>query len=329
MVSGCKLKDYEGTDRYQAYALGGIDYKMYSEDSDLNDTDVRLEGLFRYNMRGGLSLQALDRYTINQDRFEIGASSADQVRRYYSNIIMGTADYNMTDKLRLKADLSDFLIDYKEADDAWLDRQDDTFNLYGYFIYSPKTSFFLQYKFTDVKYDSDTQKDSNQHYMYGGMTWDTTEKLALMFKGGLQQREYEESIVADAYDWEGLALEFQSLYRWTEKTQFQLDFYRRSEETDSALAIDKVTFGLSAVYNQEYTEKLSGSVNLFYEMSEYTQLVATDRDDDRYYIRPALQYLFREWMMAELAYIFDKRESSDNLFDYTSNTVIFNINLAM
>ena len=39
-----QIKDYEGTDRYQAYALAGLDYNAYSEDSDLNDTDARLEG---------------------------------------------------------------------------------------------------------------------------------------------------------------------------------------------------------------------------------------------------------------------------------------------
>jgi hypothetical protein len=92
-----QIKDYEGTDRYQAYALGGLDFNAYSEDSDLNDTDARLEGLYRYNMRGGLSLQVLDRFTYGQDRFEIGSANRRNLRRYTSNLFMGTADYNITE----------------------------------------------------------------------------------------------------------------------------------------------------------------------------------------------------------------------------------------
>ncbi len=109
-----QIKDYEGTDRYQAYALGGLDFNAYSEDSDFNDTDARLEGLYRYNMRGGLSLQVLDRFTYGQDRFEIGSASRRNLRRYTSNLFMGTADYNITEKVRFRFDYSNFLLDYDD-----------------------------------------------------------------------------------------------------------------------------------------------------------------------------------------------------------------------
>jgi hypothetical protein len=205
-----QLEDYEGTDRYQAYALAGANYYAYTEDSSLNDTDYELEGLFRYNMRGGLSLQVLDSYNITNDRFEAGAASRDNIRRYQSNLIMGTADYTMTEKLRLKADLANFWLDYDDEINEFLNRSDNVFDLYGYFLYSPKTSFFLEYKYTDVVYDSAEQKDNTQHYWYGGMTWDTTEKLAFTVKGGYQMREYEDSAVADGYDWDGMVASLQA-----------------------------------------------------------------------------------------------------------------------
>ncbi|BDD87651.1 outer membrane beta-barrel protein [Desulfofustis limnaeus] len=324
-----QVADYEGTDRYQAYALAGGDYLMYSEDSDLNDLYGKLEGLFRYNMRGGLSLQVLDRFTYGQDRFEYGGETRDFLMDYTSNIFMGTADYRMTEKLRAKVDYSNFMLDYEDAVSEFLDRADNVLDLYGYFIYSPKTSLFLQYRLTDVSYDTAVEKDNTQHYGYGGVTWHTTEKLSLLFKAGYQMREYDDTLVADRYDWDGVVLSFQSLYRWTEKTQFSLDFYRRSEESDSAVALDKVVFGTSFSYQQDYTEKLSGLLNLMYEQAEYTQLVASSRDDDRFYVRPALRYLFRDWLMAELAYVLDTRESTDDLFDYTTNTFIFNINMSL
>jgi hypothetical protein len=289
----------------------------------------RAEGLFRYNMRGGLSLQVLDRFTYGQDRFESGGETRDYLMNYVSNIFMGTADYRITEKLRAKVDYSHFLLDYEDDVSAFLDRTDNTLDLYGYYIYSLKTSLFLQYRLTDVSYDTAVEKDNMQHYLYGGITWHTTEKLSLLFKAGYQTRDYEDDLVAAQYDWDGLALNFQSLYRWTEKTQFSLDFYTKSEESDSAVALDKEVFGVFFSYRQDYTEKLSGLLNLMYEQAEYTQLVDSTRDDDRFYVRPALRYLFREWLMVELAYMFDTRDSTDDFFDYTSNTVIFNINLAL
>lgn len=323
------IKDYEGTDRYQAYALAGLDYRMYSEDSDLNDTDARLEGLFRYNMRGGLSLQVLDSFNYAQDDFGVGSATDDNLRRYTSNVVMGTADYQLTEKLRAKIDISNYILDYEESVNDIFDRTDNTLDLYGYYVYSPKTSFFLQYRFIDVAYDSEESKDNNQHYGYGGIKWDSTEKLAFRFKAGYQEREYEENSVSDAYDWSGLALYFESLYRWTEKTNFSFDLYRRSEESDSGDAIDKIALGAVFNYHQEITEKLSADLDIRYEDYEYTQIDFSDRDDTRFYIRPALQYLFREWMMLELAYSFDKRDSTDETYDYDTNKVMLNLNFAM
>ena len=289
-----QIKDYEGTDRYQAYALAGLDYNAYSEDSDLNDTDARLEGLYRYNMRGGLSLQVLDRFTYGQDRFEIGSASRDNLRRYTSNLFMGTADYSVTEKLRFKFDYSNFMLDYDDEINEPLDRSDNVFDLYGYYIYSLKTSFFLQYRYTDVSYDSAGEKDNDQNYIYGGITWDTTEKLSLLFKLGSQDRTYDSDLVAGSYDWSGFAFDLQTLYRWTEKTQFSLDMYRKSEESDSAVAIDKVVLGARFGYRQNITEKLNASIDFIYESADYTQIIETSRDDDRYYFRPGPAVLLSE-----------------------------------
>ena len=324
-----QLKEYEGTDRYQAYALAGMDYNMYSEDSDLNDYDARLEGVFRYNLRGGLSLQALDRYTYGLDRFEAGAQSRNNERRFYSNILKGTADYQITDKLRAKGEYSNFLLNYDEAINDFLDRTDNIFDIYGYFTYSLKTSLFLQYRYTDVGYDSAELKDNKQHYWYGGINWKTSEKVSLLLKAGYQSREYTAAEIADLYDWSGLTFELQSRYLWTEKTQFTLDMYRRSEESDSSVAIDQIVIGAALGYQQQYTDKLSGLITFMYEDVDYTQVNNSDRNDKRYYFRPAVQYLFRDWLMTELAYQYDKRVSTQDLFDYDSNTVLLNINLAM
>jgi len=326
-----QLKDYEGTDRYLAYALGGLDFKYYSENSDLNTTDGILEGLFRYNMRGGLSLQLVDRFTHGEDRFDIGSVPGVSEGNYRSNIIIATADWLMTEKLRLKLDYSNFSLKYDENIDAFKTRNDNVLDLYGYYVYSVKTSFFIEDKYVDVNYDTASENDNKQNFIYGGIDWKSTEKLSFLAKAGLQKKNFDNngSGTAARKDYSGLALDLQTLYKYSEKTKFSLELYRTHEETDSTLASGKQVLGVTFGYDQKFTDKLSGSLGITYEDADYDQVVAQNRDDKRFAIQPAVQYLFREWLMAELSYTFERRDSTDNLFDYQTNTFMADLKFAL
>jgi polysaccharide biosynthesis protein VpsM len=326
-----QLKDYEGTDRYLAYALGGLDFKYYSEDSNLNTTDGILEGLFRYNMRGGLSLQLIDRFTHGEDRFDIGSVPGVNEGSYKSNIIMATADWRMTEKLRLKLDYSNFTLNYDENIDAFKTRVDNALDLYGYYVYSVKTSFFIEDKYIDVSYDTASEDDNKQNYIYGGIDWKSTEKLSFLAKAGLQKKNYDNNGTGFAArkDYSGLALDLQTLYKFSEKTKFSLDIYRMNEETDSTLASGKQVLGATFGYKQKFTDKLSATLGITYEDADYAQLVAQKRDDKRFAVQPAVQYLFREWLLAELSYTFERRDSTDDLFDYQTNTIMADLKFAL
>ncbi len=325
-----QLKEAEGTDRYIAYALGGLDFKNYSESSDLNTTDGILEGLFRYNMRGGLSLQILDRFTRGEDRFDIGSVPVVNQSKYKSNIVMATADWQMTEKVRAKLDYSNFSLNYDEAVDAFKVRNDNTLNLYGYYDYSVKTSFFLEGQYIDVSYDTATENDNKQKYIFGGIDWKTTEKLSLMAKAGVQKKSFDNSGTGDIRgDYSGLAMDLQTGYKFSEKTQFSLDVYRTNEETDSTLASGKTVLGAKLGYQQKFTDKLSATLGITYEDADYNQLVDQSRDDKRFAVSPAVQYLFREWLKAELSYTFEKRDSTDDLFDYQTNTIFADLAFTM
>jgi uncharacterized protein (PEP-CTERM system associated) len=89
--------------------------------------------------------------------------------------------------------------------------------------------------------------------------------------------------------------------------------------------------GASFKYNQKFSNRWTGIVDVTYENSAYSNFdeqTTEDRDDDLFNVRPSIQYLFREWLMFELAYKYETRDSTDDLYDYTSNTIIFNANLA-
>ncbi len=323
-----QLDDYEGTDRYQLYALAGADLFFYSKDSDSNTQDVTVEGLGRYNMPSGLSLQLLDRYSLGHDGFGVGGSTDENLREFRNNLVMVTADWDLTEKLRFKLDYSNFLLNYKDNINAFLERQDNTFDLYGYYKFSVKTSFFLQYRYLMVNYDSADEKDNDQNYYYGGVRWDTTDKLSLLFKAGIQHKEFDTE-APDFQNSNNLAVDLQTLYRITEKTEMVLDLYRTNEESDSTVASERVVLGALLGYTQRFTDKITGKCRFTYENADYTQLTATNREDDTFEVRPSVQYLFKDWLMAELAYSYEIRDSSDNLFDYDTNTVLISLNFAL
>ena len=235
----------------------------------------------------------------------------------------------MTEKLRFKIDYSNFLLEYDESENAYLERTDNVVDLYAYYKYSEKTSLFLQYRYADVEYDSDTAKDNSQDYYYGGITWQSTEKLALLFKAGMQSKAYDAE--TDEYrDSDNFTVDLQAQYRMTDKTNMTLAVYRKNEESDNAGASEQVVLGARFVYSQAMTEKITAKVGLGYENADYEQLVGQpDRDEDTFYISPAVQFLVRDWLMAELAYSFETRDSSNDAFDYDTNIIYLSLNFAM
>jgi len=70
-------------------------------------------------------------------------------------------------------------------------------------------------------------------------------------------------------------------------------------------------------------------IDATYENADYNQVIGDKRDDDRYIIRPALQYVFSDWLMAELAYSWEQRKSTDEIYEYDTNTVSFSLNSAL
>ncbi len=331
------MPDYKGFDRFNAYLLGSTDFKYYSDDSDLNDHGARLEGLFKYNLRGGLSFRVVDSYTRDQDRFDAASVNAtDKLRQYNSNIALSDIDWKFSEKLQAKIEYSNFLLNYNDDSVNFLDRTDNTGSLYGIYNYSVKTALYMQYQYMDVSYDNSALRDNTQNYIYGGINWKYSNKIAVNLKAGYQKRDFkndaaDESInaITDSNN-SGLALELLLQYQIREKTKVSLTLNHKIDESDSFTALSKEILGSTLRYQQQFTERISGICDFAYEHAAYNQTLAYyDRTDDRYIVKPTVQYVFRDWLMVELAYQFDTRDSADNIYDYDTNTVTLSFNTAL
>lgn len=328
------LPEYDGFDRYNAYLLGSLNYKIYSESSDLNDFEAILEGLFKYNLRSGISFNLVDRFTRSQDRFDVGNATASRLRQFNSNLAMANTEWQFTDRLRAKLEYTNFFLDYKDTIDAFMNRIDNTYSAYIFMDYSVKTSLFLQYQFVQVNYDTSATKDNDQDYFYGGINWVTSTKTAFRFKAGYQQKSYKDAATEDTVaatsgiDNNAVALELAFQYKPTAKTGITIGASHKIDESDSAIALNKKVTAGTLRYQQEFSDRVQGLIDLRYENADYGQLLGT-RNDYRYVARPALQYVFRDWLMAEISYQYDTRNSSDNLYDYDSNSFFLSLNSAL
>jgi len=125
-----------------------------------------------------------------------------------------------------------------------------------------------------------------------------------------------------------LAAELAFQYKVTDKTGLTLAASHKIEESDSFNALNRAIIAGTLRYEQEFTERLQGIIDLRYENADYGQITG-ERNDHRYVARPALQYVFQDWLMVELAYQYDTRHSSDDFYDYDTNTVSFSLNSAL
>lgn len=336
-------------ERFQAYLLAALDHNTFSADSDLDYTAWRLEGMYQQNLPAGISFRVVDRYTQDQDRFDIGSfqpqdfavepggisvhSIPTQIRNFASNQAIFSTTVAAGERFSAMFNYINFYLDYEEEDEAWLDRTDNSLGLTLTYTYSPKTSFFIEYDRAFIAYDTDTAQDSENSFYYGGIHWQGSAKTSLMAKGGYQLKQYdiEESEESDTF-----ALETRLNYLITDKSKIGFSLYRALEETDSLLNRGRETMAARLRYDQRFTYRVQGGVELGYEQNDYEGFERTGvnfpgeeaRQDTRFLVRPAIHYFFRDWLVAELSYAFEDRDSTDDFYDFTAQTFFLSVHVA-
>jgi hypothetical protein len=347
-------------DRFQAYILGGFDYKLFSIDSEMNYTAWGAEGMFQYNLPAGISFRIMDKLIIDRDRVEVGSFDAasynpadDRVyvsqrarfRDFLSNQAIGFLNFDMGSKFTAMLSYTNFFLDYDDSRDAWLDRIDNMLALDLNYHFSPKTSLFVEGRYAVADYDTADYNDSESTFFYGGVKWHKSIKSQFMLKAGYQIKSFENrnridndtaddnvmsNNAANAEDVETIALESWWNYRYSDKTKFSFKLSKAIEETDTALSTGKDTISARLYGDYEFTERLRTYLTLRYEHYDYEgyYLAGEERDEEYWGVNPAVQYDFRKWLMAELSYLYEIRDSSIEIYDFTTHTLFLSINVS-
>jgi hypothetical protein len=314
--------DSESFNKIQAYLAGTIDFMAYSADSDLNHAEGDIDAMLQYKPVDPITLQLLDKYTHSQDIFNIAESTADNDRVYDSNIFGAGAAWYSEDKFSVKAGYRNFALEYDDVINDFMNRTDNGFDCALYYEHSDKTNFFVQYQYIMAEYDKKKMPDNDNNFLSLGVNWQTTVKTALMVKAGYQTVDYDDLGTPSLDDSDSsFFFESQGIWQATFKSSVLLNAKYSIEQTDSEQALNKSVFALRLALDHRFTDRLRGDINFVYENSDYVQFIGEDRSDDRWYLKPELQFALNKWLFLNAYCSYDTKDSNYDGLDYDTKTI--------
>ncbi|MEA1969411.1 MAG: outer membrane beta-barrel protein [Thermodesulfobacteriota bacterium] len=319
----------ETTRRYQSYLLYSPEFVYYSDHSEHDCTNHKAEGLFQYNFNMGLSLDFVDQFNVRHQANNNGIS--EHLDKYQDNLFNVLAIYDRSGKFRFRLDYSNYDLDYDDAINDYMDRNDNSFSVYIFYRIKPKTSLFVEYEFSDIDFDTYSDSDSVENRYYAGVQWDVTAKTKGRIKLGFLDKDFDKAWMEDQA---GFSFEIQTQHNFTPKRALQINGFQRFNESNLIGSSCFLTKGLTAAWLQRFSEKWSGTLTGSFTNDEYegefTYAGVTEkREDDTFYIAPSLRYEFRDWMTFDLAYIYTIRDSNFNIFDFVNNTIFLRMNISL
>jgi hypothetical protein len=279
--------------RYQTYLFYNADIEQFAKFSSENTVSHRAEGFLQYNLRGGLSLELLDQFIASHDVRGTGISTElDKFRTNLANVIV---TYDVSDRFKVRADYSNFLVDYVAGRNDFRDRDDNVISGYLFYQYKPRTAFFIEYDFLDIQYEEDVSLNSEEHHYFTGVQWDITAKSKGSVKAGYGIKDFTGSGVESS---DNFILEAQIDHKFTPKTSLILKASRRTKETNVSTTDFILTNMIEVEYLQKITGKITADIKFSFTNDQYdgetTFEGETKKERDNYYMGAfALQYKFR------------------------------------
>lgn len=314
------LKRYPGT--YQSYFMYKGDYEYYARGVSENFLNHNIQAGVQYNFKGGLTIDAVDQFLRSHN--SRGTGLFFTLDKYYANLFNTSLTYDTGGRFRLRLDYSNYYLHYSDDFNSFRNRSDNSASVYVFYQLGTKTSLFAEYEYVDVSYNEHILSDSKEHHFFGGVQWKITEKSKGLLKAGYGTKDFSNPSIKNHSD---LYLEAQVEHAFTPKTTLKITAKKRTDESDIGLNPFVVMNSIKAEYLQWLRSKIAFAVNLEYMRNIYEGTltitnVTKGRKDSIYSAAVALRLEARKWLKFDLAYIYSKRNSNFDDFDYKNNTIM-------
>lgn len=307
----------KGKTRLQAYGSYQGDILLHDRFDEEDQVNQKGEGFFRYNFRGGLSVELLDVYILDRDA--AGDGPTRTLEKFTSNLVNATLSYEISPKTIAEIEYGLYTLDYDSDDRDFRDRDDQSFSGRFFYRFMPKTSAFVEYNFFSIDYDQDVLSDSDEHQVYLGIQWQQTMKSLWRAMVGYGKKDFDDE---DQDTTDNFLSEIQFRHRFTSKTYVDLKGTRRTNETDTTGSEYILSHKMQLRYYQRITPKFLTSADIFYSNDDYK---GSDQEDDSYGFGLNLQYRLTRWLNLAGGYSFVRKDSNIQNNDYDKNSVYLNL----
>ncbi|APG26926.1 hypothetical protein A7E78_03195 [Syntrophotalea acetylenivorans] len=307
----------KGKTRLQAYGSYQADILRHDRFNEEDQVNQKAEGFFRYNFRGGLSVDLLNVYELEHD--SAGSGPTRSLDKFTSNLLGSTVSYEISSKTRTEIEYAWYTLQYDDDASTFRDRDDHRLTGRAFYRFMPKTSTFIEYNFIDIDYDENVLSSSKEHQAFLGLQWRQTIKSRWRAMVGYGKKDFDDDGIDDANNF---LSEIQFSHRFTPKTYVDLRGNRRTNETDSGGGEYILSHKLQLRYFQRLTAKFLASLNLFYQNDEYK---GDNREDDYYGGGCDLKYTLTRWLNLAGGYSFIERDSNTVDNDYDKHSVYLNL----
>ncbi len=290
----------------------------------------KLDGIFLYNFRGGVSFSLADEFLRSYDTRSKIQGEVNEVDKYMSNLADAILTYDAGARLQLRGDYSYYFVDYDAERNSFRNHHDNAYSLYLFYKIQPKTALFLQYSFINIDHDftapaDSATFDSKEHHYLVGIDWDITAKSSGRISAGYGTKDFENS-----EQFRDFIYEAQITHRFTPKTSVIFKAFRKTQETDLETFLFMLSNGATMSYQQMMTRKITAAIDLLYEIDRYegnqgVLIGFPDRKDYVYQAGVRFQYAFRRWLRTDIGYSFTRTDSNIPVYSYSTNTFSFGL----
>lgn len=285
---------------------------LFTDNSDQDALEHNAYGMYRF---------MTEKVTLVLDqRFQrLSGSTTDAGNRIDRDIYNTgfVVNYQVTGKSQLELEAGYDVADYD--DNTKFDSNDIHFGLFWLYQVAPKLVMGLGPEFGWV----DVEGNPNQTYQRatGRITYDATEKFSITARGGLEFRQYEDTGAGDD-DNVTPVMSLQALYKPFDGTELSLNVYRRVTPSSVIARQNFISTGFSANVRQRMFQKYYLGLAGGFENSEYestNNLIAANREDDYFFIRPSFDWDVTAWWTLTAFYEFRENDSNRFTNTFTNN----------
>lgn len=300
--------------RYQTYLLYSSDIEKYSKYTDKEVQKRKLEGIFQYNLKGGVRFELLGQFNQLEDPKELTESTEnDTYQSFYSGFLVS---YDISEMFRLRFDYNNFQVTYDHDRNSPKNRMDGSYSIYLYSGITEKSDIFLQYQNIGIQYNEGIISNSTQTQTFGGITWKATEKSQGSFKIGQAQKRFDSQTTGAANN---MIMELSLGHSFTPKTSINITAGRNTKEPLAADENYILSQNASIGYSQQINNKFGLKVSLYSSEDDYIRNQDSIKKNKTLNSKVGIGYTFNDWLLGDISYSNSKTDSTLEALNTVTN----------